>query len=184
MSKGKNTPVIIGGIAAGAVIVALSVAVVHLVSQKGNEEQTQSTRQPEKRNVVITESNMDEVAESIANQEYTPIGYYTASMSTTWHFETGDAVSEDAIVRNRSYNTNDVYFDVFLAEDEETPILQSPVIPRGAELTQISLDTPLDAGSYDCVLIYHLIDDDQNTLSTLRVGLTIIVKSNPKTAEP
>jgi hypothetical protein len=97
-------------------------------------------------------------------------------MSTTWHFATGDAISEDAYVRNDAGNTNDVYFDVFLAEDESTPILQSPVIPRGGELENISLDTALDAGTYDCVMVYHLVDENQETVSTLRVGFTIIVE--------
>jgi hypothetical protein len=97
-------------------------------------------------------------------------------MTNTWHFATGDAISEDAFVENKEENTNDVYFDVFLADDEENPILQSPVIPRGAELDNISLDTPLGAGTYDCVMVYHLVDEEQNTVSTLRVGITIIVE--------
>jgi hypothetical protein len=44
-------------------------------------------------------------------------------------------------------------------------------------MDNIQLDTPLDAGTYDCVMIYHLVDEDQNTVSELRVGLTITVEN-------
>lgn len=152
-----------------AVIIALLVVVILLLLHGQKKEEP-------KRNVVITPENVEQVIEDMATQEFVEPGYYSVSMTNIWHFATGDAVSEDAFVENREENTNDVYFDVFLAEDEETPILQSPVIPRGAELNSIALDTPLEAGTYDCVMVYHLVDDDQNTISTLRVGITIIVE--------
>ena len=43
-------------------------------------------------------------------------------------------------------------------------------------LEEIAFDEPLDEGAYDCVVIYHLIDEDQNTLSTLRIALKVIVE--------
>jgi hypothetical protein len=93
-----------------------------------------------------------------------------------WHFATGDAVSEDAYVGNRTENTNDVYFDLFLASDESNPILESPVIPRGGAFENFALDAKLDAGTYDCVMVYHLVDENQDTVSTLRVEVTVIVE--------
>ncbi len=152
-----------------AVIIALLAAVIFLLLRDQKKEEP-------KRNVVVTQNNVEEVVDSMALDEYIEPGYYSVSMTNTWHFATGDAVSEDAFVENKEENTNDVYFDVFLASDEEDPILQSPIIPRGAELDGISLDKPLDAGTYDCVLVYHLVDDDQNSISTLRVGITIIIE--------
>ena len=71
---------------------------------------------------------------------------------------------------------NDVYFDVVLAEDEEHVIYSSPVIPRGGRLEEIALDEVLEAGTYDCVMIYHLIDEEQNTISTLRVAVKVIIQ--------
>ena len=65
---------------------------------------------------------------------------------------------------------------MFLADDENKPILKSPVLPRGSELNNIALDVQLSAGTYDCVMVYHLVDEEQNTISTLRVGFTIIVE--------
>ena len=164
--KGTKIAIIIGSI----VIVALVITViVLLVRGRSKEDEV-------KRNVVVNQENAEQVAEDLINEPYIEPGYYSTQMSTEWHFSTGDAISEDAYVKNDAGNTNDVYFDVFLESDESTPILQSPVIPRGSELDNISLDKKLDAGTYDCVMVYHLVDDDQNTVSTLRVAFTIIVE--------
>ncbi|SCZ76068.1 hypothetical protein [Pseudobutyrivibrio xylanivorans] len=166
-SKGSNGLKI--AIAVGVVvIIALLGVVIFLLVGRGKEE-------PEKRNVVVTQDNVEEVVQEMANEDYIEPGYYEASMSTTWTFATGSDVSDDAYVANVEGNTNDVYFDVVLAEDEDQVIYKSPVIPRGGELKNIALDTPLEAGTYDCVCIYHLIDEEQNTISTLRVGITVKV---------
>lgn len=165
-TKKKNLAIILCAV----IITVLLIAIIILLV-RGREEPE------EKRNVVVTKDNVDEVLDDMLNQEYVEPGYYSASMSTTWHFTSGNAVSEDAYVANVEENTNDVYFDVFLADNEDEAILKSPVLPRGSELRDIALDTPLSAGTYDCVMIYHLVDDEQNTVSTLRVGFTIVVES-------
>ena len=139
---------------------------------------TQQEEETEKRNVVVTEDNVQEVIEQLSEQaEQEPVapGYYTVTMTNEWHFADGKAVSDDAFVANDERNTNDVYLDVVLAENEDEVIYSSPVIPLGAELHDIALDTELDAGTYDCIAIYHLVDEDQNTVDTLRVRLAIIV---------
>jgi hypothetical protein len=81
------------------------------------------------------------------------------------------------VVQNRESNTNDVYFDVFIEGDEENAIYESPVIPLGGELQNIALDKELDEGTYDCVMVYHLVDEDQNTVDTLRVTVTIVIEN-------
>ena len=148
------------------VIAALVGVILFLVFRNSGEE---------KRNVVVTPDNVDEVIADMDEAEYTEPGYYETSMTTTWHFADGESVSEDAYVANVANNTNDVYFDVVLSENEDTVIYKSPVIPIGSSLEQIALDEPLEDGSYDCVVIYHLVDDEQNTISTLRVTVTVIV---------
>lgn len=162
---GKLKFIIIGAI----VVIGILVAVIFFLLLRGQEEEP-------KRNVVITRDNIEEIADDMMNQEYIEPGYYSTSMSTVWHFSTGDAISEDAYVENLEENTNDVYFDVFLADNEEEAIFKSPLLPRGSELNNIALDTPLSAGTYDSVVVYHLVDDEQNTVSTLRVAITIIVE--------
>lgn len=57
----------------------------------------EKTEEP-KRNVVVNQSNAEEIAGEMISQEYIAPGYYSASMTTTWHFETGDAASYDAYV--------------------------------------------------------------------------------------
>lgn len=138
-----------------------------------------SRREPaenERRNVVLSPDNVEEVIQQMEEEEFVAPGYYTVTMNFDWHFASGDAVSSNAYVENVLENTNSVYFDLFLADDEENAIYKSPIIPVGSSLQDIALDTPLSAGTYDCVAVYHLVDDDQNTISTLRVTVTVIVE--------
>ncbi|WP_026513730.1 hypothetical protein [Butyrivibrio sp. LB2008] len=170
-SNQKGNVAKIAIIAAVVVIIALLITVIVLLTKmSGKKEET-------KRNMVVNETNAEQIAEELINEPYVAPGYYSTQMSTEWHFTTGDAVSEDAYVKNDAGNTNDVYFDVFLESDENTPILESPVIPRGSEFKDIKLDKKLDAGTYDCVMVYHLVDENQDTVSTLRVAFKIFVEN-------
>ena len=179
--EGKNGKIII---IAGVVIIIVLLGVIIFMLASGKEDK----EEPKKRNIVVNESNAESVAAQMIEegQEFVEPGYYTVSMDTDWHFSKGDAISDDAWVDNLVENTNDVYFDVvlvddeenvFLAENEEEAIYQSPVIPRGSYLEQIALDKPLEKGIYDCVIVYHLVDEEQETVSTLRVAFTITVDS-------
>lgn len=182
--KNKTGLFIIVGLV--VIIILLVAVIVLLIGKRGDvsEEPNQSVStgadrgvvEEPKRSVVVTQDTAEEVAEDLFEREYIEPGYYSVSMSTTWHFATGDSVSEDAYVENLAENTNDVFFDVFLADNEDEAIYASPILPRGSELDEIALDTTLSAGTYDCVMVYHLIDEDQKTLSTLRIAFTIIVE--------
>lgn len=152
------------------ILVMASIIVYLLMSRKPIE------KEQERRNVVLTPDNVEEMIQQMDEEEYVAPGYYTVTMNFEWHFATGDAVSENAYVENALENTNAVYLDLFLAENEENAIYKSPVIPVGSSLQEIKLDTPLSAGTYDCVGVYHLVDDDQNTISTLRVTVTVIIE--------
>lgn len=168
MSKKAKAAIVIGSV----VIIALLATVIVLLLRGKEEEEKEPLS---KRNTVVTKENVDEVVEQLAEEPYVPPGYYTSRMTTTWNFSTGDAVSEDAYVANVTQNTNDVYFDVVLEEDESKVLYKSPIIPRGSELDGIKLDTKLSKGEYPAVVIYNLVDGEQNTVSTLRVGIKIIV---------
>ena len=170
MSKSAKIAIVIGSM----VIVVLSGVIVALIL-RGKEGAGQG-EDADQRNAVLTESNQDEIMDEMITRDYIEPGFYNAQMTNEWHFANGKAASEDAYVANDAGNTNDVYFDVVLAEDEEKVIYKSPVIPRGGELEGIKLDKALAAGTYDCIMIYHLVDKDQNTISTVRVGITIIVE--------
>lgn len=171
--EGKKGKIVI--LVGAIVIIALLGVIMFLLASRKEDEVEKS----KKRNVVVNESNAESVAEQMIEeaQEFVEPGYYTVSMDTDWHFSKGDAVSDDAWVDNLAENTNDIYFDVFLAENEDEAIYQSPIIPRGGYLEQIALDKPLEEGIYNCVIVYHLVDEDQETISTLRVAFTITVDS-------
>ena len=158
-----------------AVIVILIGMIAFLLLERKTSDTAAETEQ--RRNVVVNEQNAEEVAEDMVSTQFTEPGYYTVNMATEWHFATGDAVSSDARVDNVAGNTNPVYFDLFLEENEEEPIYCSPVIPVGSFLEHIALDRPLEAGDYDCVVVYHLVDEEQNTISTLRVAIRIMVEA-------
>jgi len=173
-NKGVSAIIIIVGV----IIIALLLVVIGiLLSKQGREasQETEATKEVEKRSVVVTKDNVDEVVEEMTTQREKPVeaGYYSVSMSTGWHFPDSKSAAVDAVVKNREENTHDVYFDLFLADDLDNPIYQSPVISLGAELTDIVLDKELDDGIYECVMIYHLVDEDQNTVDTVHFAQTI-----------
>ncbi len=163
------------------IIVAL-IATVVILFQKNKEIVATTTTTitegspSEKRNVVVNKDNIEEIIAQIAEEDRTPPGNYEVTMSTTWDFADGSAISGNAYVENVEVNTNDVYFDVTLAGTGET-IYKSPVIPVGSYLKDIALDAPLGKGSYDSIITYSLLDQEQNVLSTVSVGFVINVAS-------
>lgn len=158
------------------IIIAL-VAIIVVLIQRKDEPHVESKPEEPKRNVVVTESDAEEAVTQMTEEDFVEPGYYISNMTMEWHFPSGDAISPDARVDNVLGNTNPIYFDVFLADNEEEPIFRSPVIPVGSFLEHIALDEVLDAGTYDCIVVYHLVDEEQNTVSTLRVAIHIIVES-------
>jgi len=164
------------------IIVLVGVIVYLLVRQNPSnaDSNMQASTEKEARSVILTnEEDAQKLIQRIAEEQAEPVeqGYYTMTQNSKWHFADGNAVSEDAYVANAKENTNDVYFDVFLSSDMENAIYKSPIIPLGASLRGIKLDVPLAKNTYDCVLVYHLIDDEQNTISKVNVKLTIVIES-------
>ncbi len=169
----KTNKNLIVGICVAVVMAALVGVIVYLLVTRTNGVKE------EPRNVVVTQENVEQVLDNLEKMEEVAAvapGYYTVTMNPTWHFKTGAESSYDAVVENVKANTNDVYFDIVLEEDENKVLYKSPVIPKGGKLTDIALDEQLPAGTYPCIVIYHLIDENQNSLSTLRVTLSIVIE--------
>jgi hypothetical protein len=158
----------------GVVIIALLGVVGVLLTRSKDAENVATAETTQKRNVVVTPDNVEEVIEALDESDYVAPGSYEVTMNTTWNFKDGTSASDNAYVENSVDNTNDVYFDITLADTEEN-IYSSPVIPVGSHLEDITLDKALEDGTYDCVITYTLVDEDQNPLSTVRVKLTIVV---------
>lgn len=169
----KNSQIFIM-ICAVLIIVLLAIVIVLLVNRGGTDVEEES-----RRNVVVNPSNAESIVEQMEEdaREFVEPGYFTVNMNTEWHFADGGSVSSNARVDNLAENTNDIYFDVYLAEDESETIYESPIIPLGGYLEDIALDKPLEKGTYDCVMVYHLVDGEQNTISTLRIAFQIVVES-------
>lgn len=148
-------------IAVCVIVIAALLVVIYFLLHK---------EEPERRNVVVNEDNVDEVLEQL--QDPVPAGYYEVKMNSTWNFTSGDAVSDNAYVENVKTNTNSVYFDVTRTDNDET-IYESPILPVGSHLDGIALDSSLPSGVYDCLVTYHLLDDEENSISTVKLTLTI-----------
>ena len=163
----------------GVIIIILLLAVIAALAAAllGKQSKKKTTSGPGKRDVVVNKENVKEVADRLEQQTYSEPGMFTAKMNfDAWHFATGDSESTDSYVANSYDNTNDIYFDIFLADDQQNAIYESPILQRGSELRNVRLKTDLDAGTYDCVLVYHLVDGAQNTLGTASFSLKIIIE--------
>ena len=122
------------------------------------------------------EENAEEVLDEMMREEPVAPGFYEAKMTTTWNFPDGTSPSTNAYVENVPDNTNDVYFDLSLRSTGDI-IYQSPVIPLGSHLSDITLNQDLDAGTYPCVVTYYLVDAEQRVVDSLRMGVQVIVES-------
>lgn len=170
--KGKKGLIIVC-IIASAIIIALLGIIIFMMGAKDD-----ANEETEKRPMVVVEENAEQVAEEILSQtepEGIPLRYQV-TMNSTWEFENGQAESRNAYVANSKDNETAVYFDVVRNDTQET-IYESPVIPVGQELNSIVLSENLEAGNYECTLTYHLIDDEQNTLTTVNMWLMIVIES-------
>ncbi len=173
VTRGKTKTV--GLIILIVVVLFLIGVIVYLVATRKPTEEIPSTQEEAKRNVVVTKDNFEEALGEMSSQPRVPLGYYTVTMNYDWHFASGDAISDNAYIENAATNTNPVYLDLFLAGDESEAIYASPVIPLGASLSEIKLDKELEPGKYDCIAVYHLVDENQNTVDTLRVTVTVSI---------
>ena len=171
--------VIVCIVAVAIIAVLIGIIVVMMNSSKSNENVTvEDSGEKEKRPVLLTEDNIDEMAGEILDQsesEGIPMSYQV-TMNSTWEFEDGETASRNAYVANSENNETPVYFDV-IRNDTQEVIYQSPVIPLGMDLEDIVLDVDLDAGNYECTLVYHLLDEDQNTLTTVNMWLMVKVEN-------
>ena len=144
-----------------AIIAILLFLVIYLLSKRDEPLEAE----PVNRNVVVNEENIEEILAELDEKEAVPVGYYETIMNSTWNFVRGDAPSSNAVC-----------FDITLEDTEET-IYESPILPVGSHLENITLDSNLSKGTYDCIVTYHLLDEENISISTLKVTLTIIVEN-------
>jgi hypothetical protein len=172
MAKSTKIAMIIGAI----VIVALvAIVIVLAIGRKEDAKDEVAEEAPDKRSVVLTEENVEnEMSDFLKGMPEGIPKSYTVTQNPSWEFPDGKSQSTNAYVENVRDNETPVYFDVVVDETGET-VYSSPVLELGAKLTSIKLDKELAKGEYQCTMTYHLVDDKQNTLTTVRVGLQLVV---------
>ncbi len=125
-----------------------------------------------KRDTIVTIDNKNEILADLNNK--VAEGLFNVTMNVDWSFENSSTPSENAYVANAVTNTNTVYFDVTIDSTGEK-IYESPNIPVGYALKDITLNSELSAGTYTCTVLYHLIDEEENEISNVAVALKIHV---------
>ncbi|WP_026496498.1 hypothetical protein [Butyrivibrio sp. WCD3002] len=166
------------GIIIGCIIGVAAIGIAIVIVLVSGKKSVNETEVPEgNKKSVVTAENVEEVVEELTTVEPTNIPQsYTVSQNSEWHFPDGSSETADAFVENIASNETPVYIEVKLNDTNEV-VYSSPVIELGAKLTNFKLDKVLDAGTYTCTIDYHLVDDDQNELTQVHVGGTIIIEN-------
>jgi hypothetical protein len=165
---GNSTKIIVAVI--GIITVGAIGAAAYFTTHKPVEEEVKTKE-------IVSAENVEEKVTEIFEKEPDNVpSYYTATQNPQWIFKDGAAVTENAYVENVTENSTPVYFDLIVDETGEV-VYSSPVLELGATLNGFKLDKPLDKGDYNCTVEYHLVDDDQNTLTTVNVGVTVIIEN-------
>lgn len=165
--KRHNGGAIAIAIVSTVVVVALSGVIILLAS--GKESKVYNT--------VVTPDNVEEMIAQVDEKSATPIGSYEVIMNTDWVFEDANAISKNAYIKNATTNSNTIYFTIALETDPDHDIYESPLIPVGSYIENISLEGALtEKGTHGAILTYHLVDDKNEEISTVSVSITLTIE--------
>lgn len=170
----KNIMVII--VIAVVILIAALVTCIVLLLTKLKEEPAQEQGSPARSTVldrgVVDEDNagdiMDEMTEKVSK------GMFECKMTTAWTFDDGKSESPNAYVANVDNNLYTLYFDVYEETTNEL-LYSSPLLPVGTELKNFKLDKELPAGEYDAVVMYTMVDENSEEVSSVGFKVTITV---------
>lgn len=175
-NKSKNIIVII--IAALVIVIAALVICVVLLLTKQKEEQSLAQESGSGTNESIldrgfvdsdnVENIMDEMDEKVSE------GMFECKMTTAWTFDDGKSSAPNAYVANVENNLYTLYFDVYEETTNEL-LYSSPMLPVGTELKNFKLDKELPAGEYDAVVMYTMVDENLEEVSSVGFKVTITV---------
>lgn len=142
------------------VIVALGIIIFKLLHQE--EEPVQ--RLPSEGLIVDNEE------EELINPTF------TTDMNMIWSFPAGKRTSNDAVIGNSEENEYDIYFEVYLEDEQETLLYTSPVLPVGKRLDKLKLDKALPSGEYAAICTFHLLDKENpdKEVSNVSFNVTLI----------
>ena len=100
---------------------------------------------------------------------------FECRMSSTWTFEDAASESPNSYVANVESNRHALYFDVYEEQTDEL-LYSSPILPVGSEIRNIKLDKELPVGDYDAVVMYTLVNEDYEEVSTAGFRIKISIK--------
>lgn len=172
--KNKNMIVII--IAALVIVIAALIVCVVLLLTKQKEEQVSDSGNVTNTSVLDrgfvdddnVENIMDEMTEKVSE------GMFECKMTTAWTFDDGKSAAPNAYVANVENNLYTLYFDVYEETTNEL-LYSSPMLPVGTEIKNFKLDKELPAGEYDAVVMYTMVDENLEEVSSVGFKVTISV---------
>lgn len=172
----KHKNIIIMIVVAFAVLVVALIACIVLLLTKQKEEPAQETQNAPRSTVLdrgfVDEDNagdiMDEMSDKVSK------GMFECKMTTAWTFDDGKSASPNAYVANVENNLYTLYFDVYEESTNEL-LYSSPMLPVGTELKNFKLDKELAAGEYDAVVMYTMVDENLEEVSSVGFKVTISV---------
>lgn len=159
-----------------AVLVAALVICIVLLLKKGEEEPAQELESASQPTVLdrgfVDENNAEEVMDEMSKK--VSEGMFECKMTTSWTFDDGKSESPNAYVANVENNLYTLYFDVYEESTNEL-LYSSPMLPVGTELKNFKLDKELAAGEYDAVVMYTMVDENLEEVSSVGFKVTISV---------
>lgn len=172
----KRRNIIIVIVVAFVALVAALIACIVLLLAKQKEEPVQQSESTQRSTVLdrgfVDEDNagdiVDEMSEKISK------GMFECKMTTAWTFDDGKSESPNAYVANVENNLYTLYFDV-IEESTNELLYSSPMLPVGTELKNFKLDKELAAGEYDAVVMYTMVDENMEEVSSVGFKVTISV---------
>lgn len=169
VKKKLSTVQILMIVGIGILLVAVVVMAVFLL--KKDSEPLDEAAQFGEGSVVVDEGFDPDAARAKAGDNM-----FEVKMNTTWNFPDGASKSTDAYVANSTANHTPFYFQITDSASQEI-IYTSPKLNIGSAVREFKLTQDLDAGSYDCVCMYHLLDANDVVTDTVRVTVKVNVLS-------
>ena len=175
--KKRRNVIIMIVVAFAVLVVALIACIVLLLMKQKEEPMPAQEPQSAPRSTVldrgfVDEDNagdiMDEMTEKVSK------GMFECKMTTAWTFDDGKSASPNAYVANVENNLYTLYFDVYEESTNEL-LYSSPMLPVGTELKNFKLDKELAAGEYDAVVMYTMVDENLEEVSSVGFKVTISV---------
>lgn len=175
VGKKRRNAVIIIVVAFLILLTALITCIVLLLTRQ-KEEPAQEPQSAPRSTVLdrgfVDEDNagdiMDEMTDKVSK------GMFECKMTTAWTFDDGKSASPNAYVANVENNLYTLYFDVYEESTNEL-LYSSPMLPVGTELKNFKLDKELAAGEYDAVVMYTMVDENLEEVSSVGFKVTISV---------